>query len=368
MVMHITENLIKYMVALAIAVVLSAGSLPVFAASGSVYTCTINRLYQHPVTGEIEDSGGEQSYAVGQGMIEGCIYPTGILEVTDSGEYYLTIRVSLMDYTSGHSFEVQSWGDTDWEKTSAGITGTGTDSNGSTADICIKVPNENCIVRGTMFVETMGRDVIWYMFPDNYKSGNSTDITATMVTESAVSTVQSEEPATQPVYEPETEPQTYYQVQEEPSQQNTAAEQSYTDVHEAVDSSSTPSNDNKIANGNTAEEKDSKAEETTSSEIILNSIQKEVAEPETDDESLDLDYESIGKAKGLTLSTASSENVENETDIVNASGDQGAGSRILESTLSILIPGLILIAACVLAVYFIRKNWHKWGHAPDDDE
>ena len=68
----------------------------------------IHPCYAHPVTGEIEDSGGEASYATGQGMVEGAVYTTGILEVTDSGNYYLTIRLSLMDYTSNHSFWVQS--------------------------------------------------------------------------------------------------------------------------------------------------------------------------------------------------------------------------------------------------------------------
>ena len=32
------------------------------AATGSVYTCTINRCYAHPVTGAVEDSGGAGSY------------------------------------------------------------------------------------------------------------------------------------------------------------------------------------------------------------------------------------------------------------------------------------------------------------------
>ena len=43
------------------------------AASGMVYTCIIHPCYRHPVTGEIEDSGGEASYATGQGMVEPCI-------------------------------------------------------------------------------------------------------------------------------------------------------------------------------------------------------------------------------------------------------------------------------------------------------
>lgn len=76
------------------------------AASGTVYTCSVTPSYSNPVTGEIEDAGGEAGYATGQGMVQSVVYSTGILEVTDSGEYYLTVRLGMMDYASGHSFWV----------------------------------------------------------------------------------------------------------------------------------------------------------------------------------------------------------------------------------------------------------------------
>ena len=171
-----------------LAITLMAGfpAVKAYAASGTVYSCTINRCYAHPVTGVIEDSGGESSYATGQGMVEGCVYSNGILEVSDDGAYYLTIRMSLMDYTSGHSFQVQNVGDSGWSTPSEiGITGNGSDSNGTTADVCMRVPSENCIVRGEMYVEPMGRNVIFYLYPSDYSEGNNTDMNATMVTESS---------------------------------------------------------------------------------------------------------------------------------------------------------------------------------------
>ena len=67
------------------------------AASGTVYTCSVTPSYSNPVTGEIEDAGGEAGYATGQGMVQSVVYSTGILEVTDSGEYYLTVRLGMMD-------------------------------------------------------------------------------------------------------------------------------------------------------------------------------------------------------------------------------------------------------------------------------
>ena len=64
------KNRIKSVVmASALSLALLAGFPPVEAqaATGSVYTCTINRCYAHPVTGVVEDSGGAGSYATGQG-------------------------------------------------------------------------------------------------------------------------------------------------------------------------------------------------------------------------------------------------------------------------------------------------------------
>lgn len=166
----------------------------------------------HPVTGVIEDSGGEASYATGQGMVESAVNKTGIIEVLQNGTYYLTIRLSLMDYTSGHSFWVQNIGDSNWSSPALGVTATGSDSNGSTADVCIQVPSENCVVRGAMYVEPMGRDVVFYLYPTNYVSGNSTSMVSTMIVEdtpvqsndvTAEQNVQTEAPQTEAPLETE---------------------------------------------------------------------------------------------------------------------------------------------------------------------
>ncbi|MBQ9062427.1 MAG: hypothetical protein IJ121_06355 [Eubacterium sp.] len=156
------------------------------AESGTIYACTIHPCYRHPVSGEIEDSGGEAAYATGQGMVEGCVSTAGMLEVTDSGRMYLTMRLSLVDYTSDHAFQVQSWGDSGWTDPPIGITGEGSDKNGKTWDITMEVPSEQCVVRGTMMVTPMGRSVIYYFYPDNFTPGEAdgaNGMKAAMVTE-----------------------------------------------------------------------------------------------------------------------------------------------------------------------------------------
>ena len=154
----------------------------VYGADGTVYTVTVHPVYEHPVTGEIEDSGGSSAKATGQAMVESCVSTTGLLQVTDDGKYYVTIRMSLIDYTSDQKFQVQDWGDSDWTDPNLGITGTGTDSNGTTDDITIQVPSENSILRISMYVTQMGRNVIFYVYTSDASEGNTTDMTATIVT------------------------------------------------------------------------------------------------------------------------------------------------------------------------------------------
>ena len=171
---------------LILVVLLSLGSLSkdVKAASGNVYSCQIARTYEHPVTGKVEDSGGSSSKATGQGMVEGAISSKGLLEVTDSGDYYLTFRISLVDYTSDLSFSVQKRGASGFQTQSVTQTATGKDNNGTTKDLRMKLPSQDSIIRCSMYVKPMGRNVIFYFYPGNYTAGNSVGMKALMVTTS----------------------------------------------------------------------------------------------------------------------------------------------------------------------------------------
>lgn len=184
---------------LILVVLLSFESLSkdVKAASGNVYSCQIARTYQHPVTGKVEDSGGSSSKATGQGMVEGAISSKGLLEVTDAGDYYLTFRISLVDYTSDLSFSVQKRGESRFQAQSVTQTATGKDNNGTTKDLRIKLSSQDSIIRCSMYVKPMGRNVIFYFYPGNYTTGNSVGMKALMVTTSSSDTQTSNNNQTQ---------------------------------------------------------------------------------------------------------------------------------------------------------------------------
>lgn len=332
------------------------------AAGGTVYTCTINRCYKHPVTGIIEDAGGEASYATGQGMVEGCVYPTGMLEVTDSGEYYLTIRMSLMDYTSGHSFWVQNAGDSDWTSPALGQTGSGTDNNGTTADITIQLPSENCVVRGSMYVEPMGRDVIFYVYPSDFSEGNTTDMTPSMVTSASGSG-----DATSADGQSQDGGADAQTGQSQASDTAGTDEQSQNGgVNSQTDQSQAGTSDDQNSKSVTASAS-SGSGSTSSAKNLQSTVSQQAATAASTSETAE-----VSKAEGLSLSTAQSSSSKTSNKLNSStdgeSGDLESGNRVFQIALAVAVDGLILIGVTAAVVYFFRRNWRRWGGEEDDDE
>ena len=297
--------------------VLALFSMTVRAASGTVYTCVIHPCYAHPVTGEIEDAGGSASTATGQGMVEGALGSSGILEVTDSGEYYLTVRMSLMDYSSGHSFQVQEVGGSGWSSTGVEETGSGSDDSGATADMRIQVPSESCVVRCSMYVEPMGRDVIFYFYPSDYTEGNTTDMAAAVVTESSSS-----------------------------GQNDTSAE-------------SSTGQETVSAQESSAGQSDAAAQESSADAGGVQEQSSAVQSAGTDGGTASGQAESsdLSGAQGLSLSTAPDSVEEESAD----TADIGPLTWVLILTVSITLSGAILMLLGAYLIYVFRKNWNRWG-------
>lgn len=339
--------------------------IQVFAASGTVYTSSITRCYRHPVTGNIEDSGGESGYATGQGMVEGCVGSSGLLEVTDTGEYYLTFRMSLMDYTTDHSFLVQNVGDSGWKEMALGQTGSGTDSSGTTADVCVQVPSENCIVRISMYVTAMGRNVVFYIYPSNYQQGNQTSFKATMVTESTSASTNTSASSGSTT-----------------TSSSTAADSNKTSSSTASSSgsTSTATDSNKTSSSTASSSEDSTSVSTksdSSSTTVIEDQSKEETADDTDNstaknddvkstETSDL-ASILDQADGLSLST-DSENMESSATTVETAKTGLSAGMIVLIAAAVTVTGVILMWNMAAIVYLFRKNWYRWGGGEDDEE
>lgn len=316
-------------ITLVLSVILMSFPHQIKADTGNVYTCKINPSYSHPVTGDVEDSGGKSSMATGQGMVEGVVGAMGMLEVTDSGKYYLTIKMSLIDFTSKQSFKVQKRGASSWSETKMGITSQGKDSNGTTADICIEIPDKDSIVRGTMYVEPMGRDVIYYFTASDFKEGKPDDMKATMVTEKSTG-------------------------------KNNEINGNGDELQE---NNQNLQNEAKLNNQNSDDINNQNNADSSNQNISENKQDANASETVTQNNS---EKNADGDVKGLSLSTDSNTVSDTAGDSVLEDGSAQKNERTMTEdifvlTLSITMAGLILICAAVGAIYFCRKNWNRWG-------
>lgn len=296
--------------------------------SGKVYSCNIVPCYRHPVTNKVEDAGGESSYATGQGMVESVLKTSGMLEQTDNGQCYLTMRVGLMDYTSDHKFYVQKRGAASWQKVSPTVTKKGSDSNGKTADYCISLSDKNSIVKVSMYVRPMGRNVVFYAYAKNFKLGKVSGMAVTHVYANASS--------------------------------DTRTDNTKTSDSDLSGDASGLENDNTSLSGNTSSDVNSELSESGLSDAQGLSLSTESKENGSDVSGSQDTGVSETASDGNSTQTAGGNNSKSE--------DMTMAKWVIVLTISITLSGLVLIAAGAGVAYYFRRNWRRWGEEMEDDE
>lgn len=154
-------------------------AISAYALDNNIYLADARPHYRHPVTGVIEDSGGDGSEVLGQSMTEGALKTESLIEVDPDGRMYATIRLGLMDNIENPQFKVQKDGYSDFYDVSADLMKENYDANES--DFRFEIPNENAIVRCTFYVVAMGRDVVFYIDFDNIREGSGDFVTSVEV-------------------------------------------------------------------------------------------------------------------------------------------------------------------------------------------
>lgn len=156
-----------------LALVAGITAIPAYAASNGIYTATATPHYRNPLTGKIEDSGGEDSEVLGQSMTESATDTKALVEVDSNGNTYITVRLKLMDNIQNPTFKV------DGSSVLASLVQE--DYSANTADYRMKVASENSVIRCSMYVVPMGRDVIFFITVSKLKSGSGDFVTSITV-------------------------------------------------------------------------------------------------------------------------------------------------------------------------------------------
>lgn len=156
-----------------LALVAGITAIPTYAVSNGIYTATATPHYKHPKTGVIEDSGGSNSAVLGQSMTESATDTHALVEVDSDGTTYITIRLKLMDNITNPTFRV--------DDNDVSATLMQEDYTYNTADYRMRVNNENSIIRCSMYVVPMGRNVIFYITVSDLQSGSGDFVTSITV-------------------------------------------------------------------------------------------------------------------------------------------------------------------------------------------
>lgn len=172
---HTASKLFRVLCGMVVTLALVAGitTIPALAASNGIYIATATPHYKHPTTGKIEDAGGDGSSVLGQSMTESATYKKALVEVDPQGSTYITVRLQLMDNIQNPQFQV------DGNAVSASLMQE--DYTNNTADYRMMVNSENSIIRCSMYVIAMGRDVVFYITVSNLQSGSGDFITSVTV-------------------------------------------------------------------------------------------------------------------------------------------------------------------------------------------
>ena len=181
-----------------LALVAGITSTPVLAASNGIYIATATPHYKHPVTGVIEDAGGDGSAVLGQSMTESATYKKALVEVDPQGNTYVTVRLKLMDNIRDPQFQV------DGHAASAELMQE--DYTLNTADYRMPVSSENAVIRCNMYVIAMGRDVVFYITVANLQPGSEDFVTSVKVDPTKPTTAPTATKTAQPTAAPTAAP------------------------------------------------------------------------------------------------------------------------------------------------------------------
>lgn len=143
-----------------------------FANSPGTYTAAVIPQYRNPITGVIEDSGGEEKEAIGQGMAESTISGQGLVEIDANGNIYTTFRLNNISAMSNISFSTSSGG------AFYAVSAVNTNSAGNYADFRLQLPYVGAPVRCSMRVIPMGRDVVFFMTSSGLTPGQGDFVSA----------------------------------------------------------------------------------------------------------------------------------------------------------------------------------------------
>lgn len=147
-------------------------------ANAAVYTATATPSYTNPVTGAVEDSGGESGQTLGATMVTGIVQPEAFVQDQGNGEVLVSVRFyeadQIGDVTVAASADGSSYGASQQaEKLS-------TNAETNMVDLQLTAANTTPTLRFEMYVTPMGRSVTFFVTISDLAEGNTAGFAQTI--------------------------------------------------------------------------------------------------------------------------------------------------------------------------------------------
>ncbi|WP_124060934.1 heme-binding Shp domain-containing protein [Gordonibacter sp. Marseille-P4307] len=166
--------------ALAVALALADRVGLAYAEVSAVYTATTNPSYSNPDTGAIEDAGGSAQSALGTSMAQSITGQQAYVEKDVDGSVFVTLRMAQAAEVGAVSIASDADHDGTFDAAQPAQV-MRTDAAENKVDVRARIAGERATLRVNMYVNAMGREVVYFVTLGNLQEGNAAGFVETVV-------------------------------------------------------------------------------------------------------------------------------------------------------------------------------------------
>ncbi|MDD7369989.1 MAG: heme-binding Shp domain-containing protein [Berryella intestinalis] len=177
---RIVAGLFALCCALAACLAVPGGVEPAYAEVSAVYTATANPSYSNPDTGAVEDAGGSAQSALGTSMVQSITGQQAYVEKDVDGAVFLTLRMAQAAEVGAVSIasDVDHDGTFDEAQPAQVMKN---DAAENKVDVRARIAGEQATLRVNMYVNAMGREVVYFVTLSDMREGNAAGFVETVV-------------------------------------------------------------------------------------------------------------------------------------------------------------------------------------------
>ena len=177
---RIVAGLLALCCMLAACLVVPGGVESAYAEVSAVYTATANPSYSNPDTGAIEDAGGSAQSVLGTSMVQSITGQQAYVEKDVDGAVFVTLRMAQAAEVGAVSIASDADHDGTFDEAQSAQV-MKNDAAENKVDVRARIAHEQATLRVNMYVNAMGREVVYFVTLSDLREGNAAGFVETVV-------------------------------------------------------------------------------------------------------------------------------------------------------------------------------------------